>query len=224
MCRLLLAPVVGTVLLLAAGAPGAVLGDVQRGDPGTAPAALLVAVAALLAWAALVWLLLIGLLTCGSELRGRLGRLSAAMLCRAAPAALRRTVALALGAGLALGVGPVGLSAADAAPVAAAAPAAPDATSPALDWPGLVAAPTPVPAAPAPARPTGAVVVRAGDSLWSLAAARLPPGAPARDVAAAWPTWWAANRAVIGADPDVLRPGQSLAPPGHDGAATTEQP
>jgi nucleoid-associated protein YgaU len=57
------------------------------------------------------------------------------------------------------------------------------------------------------------VVVRPGDSLWRIAAAHLPPGAGAADVAAAWPAWYAANRATIGADPSLIRPGQVLTAP-----------
>ena len=34
-----------------------------------------------------------------------------------------------------------------------------------------------------------------------------------RAVAAAWPRWWHANRAVVGPDPDLIRPGQVLHPP-----------
>lgn len=59
----------------------------------------------------------------------------------------------------------------------------------------------------------GAVVVRRGDSLWSIAARHLPAGATDHEIAAAWPRWYAANRTVIGPDPDPLRPGQRLAPP-----------
>jgi hypothetical protein len=33
------------------------------------------------------------------------------------------------------------------------------------------------------------------------------------DIAAAWPRWYAANRAVIGPDPGLIRPGQELMPP-----------
>jgi nucleoid-associated protein YgaU len=32
-------------------------------------------------------------------------------------------------------------------------------------------------------------------------------------VAASWPRWYAANRRVIGADPDLILPGQILRPP-----------
>jgi len=60
-----------------------------------------------------------------------------------------------------------------------------------------------------------AVVVRPGDTLWSLTAARLGNGdrPEPRAVAAAWPRWWHANRAVVGPDPDLIRPGQVLHPP-----------
>lgn len=59
-------------------------------------------------------------------------------------------------------------------------------------------------------------LVRPGDSLWRVAAARLAArGDPATDAATAaeWPRWYAANRGVIGPDPDLLRPGQVLTPP-----------
>lgn len=57
------------------------------------------------------------------------------------------------------------------------------------------------------------VVVRRGDSLWDIAARHLGDGADAAEVAAEWPRWYAANRHLVGADPDLLRPGQRLVPP-----------
>lgn len=57
------------------------------------------------------------------------------------------------------------------------------------------------------------VVVRRGDSLWSIAARHLGPQATVAQVAAEWPRWHAANRAVIGADPDMILPGMVLRPP-----------
>lgn len=54
------------------------------------------------------------------------------------------------------------------------------------------------------------VVVKAGDSLWSLAAAQLGPLATDVEVARQWPRWFQANRAVIGPDPNLLLPGQIL--------------
>jgi nucleoid-associated protein YgaU len=60
---------------------------------------------------------------------------------------------------------------------------------------------------------TERVVVRRGDSLWSIAARDLGPGASDAEVAAQWPRWWHANRAVIGPDPDLILPGTRLRPP-----------
>ena len=54
------------------------------------------------------------------------------------------------------------------------------------------------------------VVVAAGDTLWSLAAGSLPADAADADVARRWHRIYALNRAVIGADPDLIRPGQRL--------------
>lgn len=57
------------------------------------------------------------------------------------------------------------------------------------------------------------VVVHSGDSLWSLAQAQLGPTATPARVAQAWPTWWSANRSVIGDDPGLIHPGTHLLPP-----------
>jgi nucleoid-associated protein YgaU len=70
-------------------------------------------------------------------------------------------------------------------------------------------APTPRPAASA----HDLVTVRRGDSLWAIAARHLGPGASDAQVAHEWPRWYAANRDVVGADPDLLVPGLQLRPP-----------
>ncbi|WP_422933689.1 LysM peptidoglycan-binding domain-containing protein [Sinomonas sp. P47F7] len=59
----------------------------------------------------------------------------------------------------------------------------------------------------------GAVEVRPGDTLWSIAARHLGPNASVSDVANAWPRWFESNRAAIGDDPDLIRPGLLLVPP-----------
>lgn len=68
---------------------------------------------------------------------------------------------------------------------------------------------------PADAAPTDAsrLVVHRGDSLWWIAARALGPEATASEIARAWPRWYAANRHVIGDDPDLLLPGQVLTAP-----------
>lgn len=58
------------------------------------------------------------------------------------------------------------------------------------------------------------VVVHRGDSLWSIAARHLGHEPSDAEIAREWPRWYAANRAVIGSDPDLLHPGQVLAAPG----------
>ncbi len=64
------------------------------------------------------------------------------------------------------------------------------------------------------ARTSGSTVtVRAGDSLWSIAAGQLPANASDGQVAQAWRAWHHANRAVVGPDPDLIRPGQVLSAP-----------
>lgn len=57
------------------------------------------------------------------------------------------------------------------------------------------------------------LAVRSGDSLWTIAAGALGPGASDVEIALEWPRWFEANRAAIGANPDVLLPGQILRSP-----------
>jgi nucleoid-associated protein YgaU len=60
------------------------------------------------------------------------------------------------------------------------------------------------------------VVVLPGDTLWGIAAEHLDARADAATIAGATRRWYAANRHVIGADPDLIRPGQHLVPPQED--------
>jgi LysM domain len=68
-----------------------------------------------------------------------------------------------------------------------------------------------------PSRPAPGYTVEAGDTLWDIAAARLAPAE--RSLASAhryWQEIYRANRAVIGADPNLIRSGMRLAvPPFH---------
>ena len=70
-------------------------------------------------------------------------------------------------------------------------------------------APPPRPAASA----HDLVTVRRGDSLWTIAARHLGPDASDAQISREWPRWYAANRDVVGEDPDVILPGVQLRPP-----------
>lgn len=122
------------------------------------------------------------------------------------------------------------------------APTWPTDPVPAPTWPTYPAptypAPTnPVPTSPAPAEPAPAqhppagragsatgesVLVHRGDSLWSIAAGQLPGSASDARIARVWPRWFAANRAVIGTDPALVRPGQILHPPRNQRGSNEE--
>ncbi|ROR91527.1 LysM peptidoglycan-binding domain-containing protein [Nocardioides aurantiacus] len=85
-------------------------------------------------------------------------------------------------------------------------------TAPSLPRQGTHPAPHPAPrpAAAAGAERDAGVVVRPGDSLWGLASDRLGPGAEVPQVAALVERLHRRNLAVVGPDPDLLRPGQQL--------------
>ncbi len=68
---------------------------------------------------------------------------------------------------------------------------------------------------------SGTVVVQRGDTLWDIAARHLGAGASPASIAEHWPRWWAANAEVIGADPDLILPGQVLRPPALPAQAVT---
>ena len=237
-----LAGVVGVLvavpaLLLAAPSPIDSVHELRDAAAATDLTAPLVAAAALLAWLLIAWLTLTVLLTLVARVPGATGRVAAGAARRVAPAALRRLAAGLIGVGVVTG-SLTGTSAA-AAPVPPEAEAGVSAPA-SLDWPGTAApvdldwpdggaAPTPAPTAPAPepapvlgaavssGQAADAVVVQPGDTLWGLAEQALEEQqgtAPTdRQVAAAWPSWWAANRPVVGEDPDLLRPGTALQQP-----------
>lgn len=60
---------------------------------------------------------------------------------------------------------------------------------------------------------TGDVVVKSGDTLWGIVAEALGPYSSDVDVALAWPQWYSTNRTIIGADPNLILPGQVLHAP-----------
>ena len=81
------------------------------------------------------------------------------------------------------------------------------------DRPAAATSSAPAPEARMPAAadmPITSVVVRAGDSLWRIAARTAAPGEP---VDARWRGLLAANRAQLGDDPDLILPGQRIVLP-----------
>lgn len=190
-----------------------------------------VAAVCVLCWVVLAWLAAGLALTAASALPGVLGSTSETLAGWILPATFRRAAALALGLSLATGGGAAGAmiashSSSDPAPPAAtlsldwpvsaaSRQAAHSATSD-LDWPAQLTPRAHRPEAadrPEPHQQQEVVVLR-GDSLWSIAARHLGVNAGATAIAQEWPRWYAANRQVIGPDPDLILPGQRLiAPP-----------
>jgi LysM repeat protein len=148
--------------------------------------------------AALGWLWMITTATVVGLARGRV---------RVSGGATRRLVLLACGVAVATAsTVPAQAAGGDGAEVLVGLPLPERAVAPAR--PHRVDAPA---AASATSPRHGTYVVRAGDSLWSIA--RHHPG-PDRDVDERWRAIWAANRAVVGDDPDLIHPGQALRLPG----------
>lgn len=181
------------------------------------------AIAAAVLWLAAIWFA-IGLTACvAAALPGAPGRIAARVARVALPRAVYRIAAGAAGLGVLLApVTAVAHGSIAQRPSTSATPAPiwpTDDPVPAPAWP---TSPQPHHAAPVrraatttppAARPQRSVVVRPGDSLWRIAAQHLRPSAPERRVATQWPRWYAANRSVIGADPDHIVAGQVLVPP-----------
>ncbi|PZS37068.1 MAG: hypothetical protein DLM58_00210 [Pseudonocardiales bacterium] len=209
---------------------------------GADAAAMTVTGAAL--WCVALWLGLGLLAAAATALPGQCGRLARSLTRMLLPAAMYRVVAGA--AGLSVLLAPVAAGAAGASRAtpsgtpAATSPSIPaptwptdPPTLPAPGWPSAATTPSaghrassegaPGPDARPPhppgTEPPRTVVVRPGDSLWAIAAAHLGPGVAPGRTAAAWPRWYSANRAVIGADPDLIRPGQQLRPPAATGGS-----
>lgn len=166
----------------------------------------------------LSWLLLAIALELAATLPGAAGRVASSLSRRLVPALGRQAVAIALGVASVGACGP-----APDAPGPAVRPSSVVASALAtLPDPGWVPAPPvvrpqadprPLIGGQRPATAPPGWVVRQGDTLWDIALAHLHPDATVTEVAAEWPRWYAANRAVIGPDPDLLQPGQVLRAP-----------
>lgn len=181
--------------------------------------ALALAAATAACWLALVWLMLALAASAAAVLPGRCGQLADRVVAVTVPATARRLLAVALGLTVA--------TAASAAPAMAGVlpQQRPAASTLDLDWP-VASEPSARTPTQATRKPSAAgaddgtserreVVVLRGDSLWTIAQRHLPPGATDAQIAADWPRWYSANRSVVGADPNLLLPGQRLVPPAH---------
>jgi nucleoid-associated protein YgaU len=189
---------------------------------------LVLSAAGLLAWAVWAWGGAGLALTALSGVPGAVGNAARLLLHLVVPSGARRGAAVLLGLGLAV-AGPVVGTAPVLGPAVAAAavPGHGSEVSPAAvpDWPVAVPAAGPVPDWPASTAAgsglattsDGSHVVLRGDCLWVIATAWLGEhtgGNPTDgEVATAVHAWWTANGDVIGADPDLLLPGQVLVPP-----------
>ncbi len=184
-------------------------------DPES-PTSVVLAVCAVVLFGCLVWLVAVTVLALaayvvatlapGSEVVARLCRLAE----RGCPRLLARLLAACLGVAVGTGM---------AAPVLAQPLVQPHRPS------GLTGLALPerttgdlmsVAATPRlTSRPTpGAdLVVRAGDSLWTITARLLPPDASAAEVAEGWHRLYRANPARVGTDPDLILPGTRLRVP-----------
>ena len=166
--------------------------------------------AGLAAWLICAYLALCTAFSVLSRAPGLLGRAARRAGSAITPAALRGVVGLTCSLGITI----AGPARADQCP--ASCPVV-SVDRPAADTPPPSA---PAPASPAPrqwthpaARSAAVIVVRRGDSLWSIAARRLGAHASAAAIATSWPRWYATNRQVIGPNPNLLFIGERLTPP-----------
>jgi hypothetical protein len=158
----------------------------------------------------LAWLWLLTTLVVLDVLRGR------NTTRRGVPHAVRRWVLVACGVTLASGLlAPAQAERGASEPARPGAAAAllvglpiPDRATTTTQWLGLLARPR---ERSAPEE----VVVATGDSLWDLAARGLPLAADDAEIEQRWREIYRANREVVGADPDLIRPGQRLLLPVH---------
>lgn len=215
----------------------------EVGNPTADAVDAMVASLALFAEALGAYLLVVAALGTVASLPGALGRLARAALGLVSTAGLRRALEATLGgvmlAHVTLAPGPRGASAAaaPAPPRPSTVVVSPEVTLSAVVAAGVLNAvsgatlgrpPTPRTArspAVAPVDPAGEaersadpaptvhVVVR-GDTLWDIARRHLPSRRrQPSEIARYWPTIYAANRGVIGADPDQILPGMRLSIP-----------
>lgn len=230
-------------LLVAGPGPAASWHALTRPSPTADPTAPVVAAATLLGELLAGLLVVAIALVLAARVPGPAGRSAARLARRVLPRVLRRVLEVALGAGVTAAIvsGAPAFAAAPSAPPPAVSadldwpgtgPTEPTRPAPTARPPAPGVPPTGPPTAstpaglpgaaalPSPAQPAAGrahVVVRPGDTLWGLAERELRKAAGAAPsaarIAVSWPAWWAANRQLVGADPDLIQPGTALHPP-----------
>jgi hypothetical protein len=213
-------------LLLAAVLPAVCATAVTPGTlataraPGADTSSLVAALALLTAWVVIARLAITAVAVVLAHLPGAFGSVARRVALVASPALLRSFVRVAAGVvAVATPLTATTAALADIGPSSGSGTAAtvriiPAGTVPVLDRRVADAGTVTVPrVVPGPVAPTRTIVVRSGDTLWSIAERSLPQPHTQADVARSWPRWFAANRAVIGADPGLIRPREQLAVP-----------
>ena len=145
---------------------------------------------------------------------GQLGHAAGRLVFALRPGILRRLIALVLG----LGIPATTASALTSPAMAASIPAS--RVSAAHTTAAVTAAPHIAPTTSAPAQPA-IYTVRPGDTLWDIARRHLDGRPSDAAIARAWPRWYAANRALIGSDPNLILPGMRLLIPGTRATGTS---
>ncbi|NUS74259.1 MAG: LysM peptidoglycan-binding domain-containing protein [Corynebacteriales bacterium] len=169
------------------------------------------ALATLALWSALSWLALVAICALVSWLPGYIGIAGRRICLALTPKIAQRALATLLGVGLVIGGPAAAVSAADAPTASVTSqqqnydldwPTQPKPTTYNLDWPATNGTQT-----------TATHTVAKDETLWSIAETHLPAGASDADIAQAWPSWWQANRDLIGENPNHITPGQQLKAP-----------
>jgi nucleoid-associated protein YgaU len=214
-----LATFVAGSVVLAARLTGGPVGDLVRGATSRDLTSawtvdrLVVDLAAALLLLAAVGLALISGLAMTAALAAERAPGVAKACSRATPRATRRIVTAVLGIGLAAPLAVEGPALAGGLSHVAVCTSRCHHGDGGLNGLRLPDLPTSRPRPAGPADSARQVVVHEGDSLWRIAARRLPAGAAAGDVATL--TWrlYALNRSVIGDNPDLIYPGMTLITP-----------
>ena len=183
------------------------VGSEAAGSGGFVP--WLVSGCALVAALCVAWLWVLVSLVVLDALRGRPDRAGV-------PAAVRRVVLAACGLSLAGGLAvPAHADRPAPPPESAGSTQAllvglplPDRTTTTTEWIGLLDRRTVPPRDPAPDRDE--VRVAPGDTLWDIARDTLPTDAGSDEIDRRWRAIYRANLGAVGADPDLIRPGQRL--------------